>query len=39
MKNFEKFQIIDLDDSAFFQNCLFMAWRVDDRAAMSIGNL
>ena len=24
-KNFEKLQIIDLNDSAFFQNCLFAA--------------
>ena len=36
INNFEKLQIIDLDDSAFFKNCLFMAWRVDDRGAMSL---
>ena len=32
-------QIIDLGDSVFFQNCLFTAWRVNDRGAMSIGDL
>ena len=30
---------IDLDDSAFFQNCLFTAWSANDRGAMSIGDL